>query len=146
MGRRAKNKQAAPESLDSKASFASKKQLGKRKAEADTQDDEKSSPRPTKRAKDLNGKGKEKSLSKPKPTKVGSKKKTKVVDDDGSEGWEDIEDGEDLRAHKKSVVRQFYFGATFTDIYMPDPCSMKATKKNLQGLWEISMNSKWMKK
>ncbi|KAF9567543.1 NOL1/NOP2/sun family RNA met [Agrocybe pediades] len=105
MGRRAKHKQAAPEALEPKEPYTSKKQLGKRKAEADTQD-EKSSPRPTKRAKDLSSKGKGKEISsssKAKPTKTKPKKNAKVVDDDGSEGWEDVEDGEDLRGHTKSL-------------------------------------------
>lgn len=109
MGRRAKNKQAAPEPIEPKAAWTSKKQLGKRKAEADNegQDDGKPSPRPAKRVKDLNGKGKEKekAASKSKPQKTGSKKNKAPVHDDesGSEGWEDVEDDEELQAHTKCV-------------------------------------------
>ncbi|PPQ83329.1 hypothetical protein CVT25_003968 [Psilocybe cyanescens] len=106
MGRRAKNKQAAPESLEPKTAWTSKKQLGKRKAEADSerQDDGKPSPRPTKRVKDLNGKGKEKASSIAKPQKSSAKKSKAQAHNDGSgsEGWEDVED-EELQTHSKSL-------------------------------------------
>ncbi|KAH9484234.1 rRNA (cytosine-C5-)-methyltransferase nop2 [Psilocybe cubensis] len=110
MGRRAKNKQAPPESLDSKT-WTSKKQLGKRKADADNegQDDGKPSPRPTKRVKDLNGKGKgkEKASTKEKPQKTSKKKKApEHADEDGSEGWEDVEDDEELQAHSRPMFNE----------------------------------------
>jgi hypothetical protein len=99
MGRRAKNKQAPPESLEPKPTWTSKKQLGKRKAEAD----EKPSPRPSKKVKDLNGKGKETTKMDRRSSKTKDKKQPIVVED-GSEGWEDVEhDDEDLESHAKSV-------------------------------------------
>ena len=102
MGRRAKNKQAPPESLEPKPGWTSKKQLGKRKAEADDVD-EKPSPRPSKKVKDLNGKGKETTKMDRKSSKMKDKKQPKVVEDE-SEGWEDVEDGGDLESHAKSVL------------------------------------------
>jgi hypothetical protein len=103
MGRRAKNKQAPPESIDPKPEWKSKKQLGKRKAEADDGSHGKPSPRPTKKVKDLNGKGKGKAPSIHNPTKsLGKNKKPAVVEeeDDGSEGWEDVEDSSPAKASK----------------------------------------------
>jgi len=96
MGRRAKNKQSAPQPFDS---HPSPKKLGKRKAEADVEDGVK----PSKKIKDLNWKSKNKSASK-KVKGSGTKKVVKataedeVDEDDGSEGWEDVEDGVDLKA------------------------------------------------
>ncbi|KAF9483888.1 NOL1/NOP2/sun family putative RNA met [Pholiota conissans] len=92
MGRRAKNKQAAPESMDPKPEWKSKKQLGKRKAEAEDEPHGKPSPRPAKKVKDLNGKGKAKAPSR-KP--LGKSKGKKVVvedEEEEEEGWEDVED------------------------------------------------------
>lgn len=102
MGRRAKNKQAPPESLEPKPGWTSKKQLGKRKAEVDDVE-EKPSPRPSKKVKDLNGKGKETTKTDRKSSKTKDKKQPKVVEDE-SEGWEDVEDGGDLKSHAKSVL------------------------------------------
>ncbi|KAJ3501996.1 hypothetical protein NLJ89_g9084 [Agrocybe chaxingu] len=107
MGRRAKGKQAAPVPLESQ--YSSKK-LGKRKAEAeDAEEAVKSIQRPTKKIKDFNGKGKENSSSKTKskPSNTPVKKKTKadIVSDDGSEGWEDVEDTEDLKKHAKPLFK-----------------------------------------
>ncbi|KAF8902042.1 NOL1/NOP2/sun family-domain-containing protein [Gymnopilus junonius] len=101
MGRRSKNKQLPPESLGEEPSFPSKKQLGKRKAEVETLEDEKPSIRPAKRVKDINGKRKEKIKS-----KAGS-------DTDGSEGWEDVEDGAEL---KKAQI-----GSLFNDSDNEEP-------------------------
>ena len=101
MGRRAKNKQSAPQPFEP---HPSPKKLGKRKAEADVEDGVK----PSKKIKDLNGKSRDKSASKKMTTKQvkgsGTRKMVKatagdeVDDDDGSEGWEDVEDGVDLKA------------------------------------------------
>lgn len=96
MGRRAKNKQSAPEPLEKSAP----KKLGKRKAEADV-DDSKSSQRPKKKIKDINDKSKEKTISK--KSKSSNKDKSNVESDDGSEGWEDVEDDADLKVHAKLV-------------------------------------------
>ncbi|KAJ7156073.1 NOL1/NOP2/sun family RNA met [Mycena crocata] len=83
MGRRAKNKQAAPEPLDKKE-YTSTKKLGKRKADADLDD----KPRPAKKSKDsASGKSK----SKPKSSKGGPR--VKFADDaNSSDGWEDVQD------------------------------------------------------
>ena len=96
MGRRAKNKQAPPEALEPKPEWSSKKQLGKRKAEAD----EKPSPRPSKKVKDLNGRGKETTKMGRGSSKTKHIKQPKVVDD----SWEDVEDGGNLKSHAKSVL------------------------------------------
>lgn len=105
MGRRAKNKQAAPEPIEPKASLTLKKQLGKRKAEPETQDEGKLGPRPSKRVKDSNGKGKGKIAPKPNAVKSSEKKKSVQFDedDDASDGWEDVEDDEDLKKQSKYV-------------------------------------------
>jgi len=101
MGRRAKNKQSAPQPFDS---HPSPKKLGKRKAEADAEDGVK----PSKKIKDLNGKSKDKSASKKTTTQKvkgsGARKIVKTLaedevdEDDESEGWEDVEDGVDVKA------------------------------------------------
>ena len=102
MGRRAKNKQAPPESIEPKPAWTSTKQLGKRKAEAD----DKPSPRPTKKVKDLTRKETAKVDQKSRKTKDNKKSKV-VVEDDGSDGWEDVQDGGDLKEHAKSVLLHF---------------------------------------
>ncbi len=86
MGRRAKNKQPAPEPLE--PTTPSNKKLGKRKAEVD-EDDAKSSQRPTKKLKDLNGKRKEKLTSSVKRSDIGNREEQ--LESDGS-GWEDVDD------------------------------------------------------
>ena len=95
MGRRSKNKQAAPEPIEN-PELKSKKQLGKRKADADDADG-KPSPRPAKKVKDLNGKSKGKTSGGHKTGGNPNKKnKAPVVEaeegDDDSEGWEDVDD------------------------------------------------------
>jgi ribosomal RNA methyltransferase Nop2 len=104
MGRRAKNKQSAPEPLDPKPTPSSKK-LGKRKADSDDLDG-KQSQRPSKKVKDGQGNPKAKTKGTSKPTK-GSKKKGKYIASDGQDsgdGWEDVDDDVDLKAHVKFVV------------------------------------------
>lgn len=110
MGRRAKNKQAPPEPIEHKAALASKKQLGKRKAEPETQDEGRLASRPAKRVKDLNGKGKGKATSKPNAGKSSEKKKKVQFsqEDEGSDGWEDVEDDEDLKKHSKYFVIVYF--------------------------------------
>jgi 25S rRNA (cytosine2870-C5)-methyltransferase len=110
MGRRAKNKQGDPVPIrDAKenAGRLSPKKLGKRKAE---DVDSKDSSRPVKKAKgkaELRTKGK---LNIPgKGVKVGHKSKVKpaVLGDAGtdSEGWEDVEDGVDLKSQAMYVAQ-----------------------------------------
>jgi 25S rRNA (cytosine2870-C5)-methyltransferase len=89
MGRRAKNKQSAPEALEPKI-FPTSKKLGKRKADSDDVD-RKSNSRPTKKIKELDGKGKQKSLSKGKTRTVEN-----LSDEDEDLGWEAVEAKVDL--------------------------------------------------
>ncbi|KAF8797936.1 NOL1/NOP2/sun family putative RNA met [Phlegmacium glaucopus] len=99
MGRRAKNKQSAPEALEPKV-FPTSKKLGKRKADSDNVDHGKGNSRPTKKIKELDGKEKQKSPSK------GKKKTVEIIisdEDDDLEGWEDVEDGVDLTTLTKSL-------------------------------------------
>lgn len=95
MGRRAKNKQAAPEPLEPEPW-----KLGKRKAEQD-----KTSSRPAKKAKDLEGKSRPKSVKKaaedkPKKSKPSKPSKSKDSDEESAEGWEDVDDV-DVKAEAK---------------------------------------------
>ncbi|TFK76544.1 NOL1/NOP2/sun family putative RNA met [Pluteus cervinus] len=85
MGRRAKNKQGPPESLEPKGGSSTSKP-GKRKPENDPRSD----GRPSKRSKD----GGSKSAAKPTASKNSSdvKKKRPVSNDDSASGWEDVED------------------------------------------------------
>ena len=109
MGRRAKNKQSAPEPLDAKPTPSSKK-LGKRKADSDDLDG-KQSQRPSKKVKDGQGNPKPKTKGTSKPIK-GSKKKGKSVsfdDQDSGDGWEDVDDDVDLKTHVKYVVLVIFF-------------------------------------
>lgn len=100
MGRRAKNKQAAPiafQEVKQDYSRPSAKKLGKRKADSDE------TIRPTKKAKESDSR----TGDKPKPkTSIKSKtvkkeKKVSKQDADESEGWEDVEDDIDLKAQAK---------------------------------------------
>ncbi|KAF8163211.1 NOL1/NOP2/sun family-domain-containing protein [Crassisporium funariophilum] len=102
MGRRAKNKQAAPESMEPKV-YPTSKKLGKRKA--DNIEDEKSSSRPIKKHRDSNGKGKPTAKSTTKPAKSPSNKKKVGTssDADGSDGWDDVEDGVDFKTLTKTL-------------------------------------------
>lgn len=101
MGRRAKQKQGAPDARELDNLISSKK-LGKRKANDEDENDAPvtRSERPAKKAKDSSAK-REKKEKKPskksekKLTKSASKgKKSKAADSD--EGWEDVEDGAEL--------------------------------------------------
>ncbi|PPQ64106.1 hypothetical protein CVT24_008923 [Panaeolus cyanescens] len=99
MGRRAKNKQAAPAPIEPKESF---KKLGKRKAESNDIDDEKPSARPAKKIKDSNAKSKVTKKGEGKSVKSkGKPKKEEIASDDGSEGWEDVEDDEEMQTHSR---------------------------------------------
>ena len=100
MGRRAKNKQPAPEPLEPKV-FPTSKKLGKRKADSDNVDLGNGSSRPTKKIKELNSKAKQKSPSK------GKKKGITSKEDDELEGWEDVEDGVDLKTLTKLDIDLF---------------------------------------
>lgn len=102
MGRRAKNKQGAPEPLE-KPEYKSKKQLGKRKADVD-ETDEKLSARPAKKAKDLNGKSKAKPSSNKKSSKIPAKNQVEEEEDDDSEGWEDVEDDSPAKTTKYASI------------------------------------------
>jgi ribosomal RNA methyltransferase Nop2 len=88
MGRRAKNKQGAPDASELETLISSKK-LGKRKA------NDEENERPAKKAKDSSLK---KTQKKDKPAKKGEKKLAsskshKKKKDAGSEdGWEDVDD------------------------------------------------------
>ena len=105
MGRRAKNKQADPEPLSEPGSKPanSNKKRGKRKA--DTTDGD----RPVKKVKE--GTSAKQAKSKPSKNTKGStssskglKPKAKAVQFEeagSSEGWEDVEDGDNLQAETK---------------------------------------------
>ncbi|KAF9005558.1 NOL1/NOP2/sun family-domain-containing protein [Cyathus striatus] len=98
MGRRAKLKQGPPEPLEKKI-FPSSKQLGKRKA--DDNSEERSTLRPKKRAKDIQLQTKRKVQ--------GSHSKSKVshgIDQDSEGGWEDVEDGPGLSARSRSLFQE----------------------------------------
>jgi ribosomal RNA methyltransferase Nop2 len=116
MGRRAKNKQGDPVPIrDAKknAGRLSPKKLGKRKADGRTDVDSKESSRPTKKAKGIDAKVELRTKSNPnipgKGTKVGRKSKAKlsVLEGSGedSEGWEDVEDGVDLKSQAMCVEK-----------------------------------------
>ena len=125
MGRRAKNKQAAPEPF-APAKGAndqpSAKKLGKRKADADVDAKESLGKRPVKKAREDDERSQKVSNAKAKKTqavekgrKLSGKSKPKKrkdededEDDDGasassSEGWEGVADDEDLGAQAKCV-------------------------------------------
>ena len=116
MGRRAKNKQSDPELLEPKV-FPTSKKLGKRKADSDHVDHGKGNSRPTKKMKELNGKQKQKSPSK------GKKKTVEVLSDEDEEleGWEDVEDGVDLKTLTKLGIYFFPLNLGFNDYFsLPD--------------------------
>ncbi|KAI0818552.1 NOL1/NOP2/sun family-domain-containing protein [Irpex lacteus] len=131
MGRRAKNKQAPPTPLaevNGQGGRPSAKKLGKRKAEFDEDVPEKGSAlkeRPTKKVKE-NGKAKERSgkvqekggkkatqgkgktgaAVKPKskaPIEEGEESDEENEEGGSSEGWEDVEDEDDLQEQRKSL-------------------------------------------
>ncbi|KAI0647188.1 NOL1/NOP2/sun family RNA met [Trametes meyenii] len=120
MGRRAKTKQGDPAPLlevQDNAGRPSQKKLGKRKAE----DVEVPGKRPTKKAREGEGKptkvvptkskpkGPSKGEAKAKPAKSekANQKKAHFEDEDegagSSEGWEDVEDNENLQAQAKTL-------------------------------------------
>ncbi|KAF8654219.1 hypothetical protein AX16_003743 [Volvariella volvacea WC 439] len=79
MGRRAKNKQPAPQPLSPIRPYSTSKQLGKRK-----QDNRDDNTRPTKKVKDIPFK---------KAKSSGKASKKQFIESDGSaSGWEDVED------------------------------------------------------
>lgn len=118
MGRRAKNKQAAPIPLhEPRDNQPSPKKLGKRKADLEAEDDAPAS-RPAKKAKETAPKTKaqpssnlkKKSAGKPKaaPTakkdasgKILAKAAPASDEEGGSDGWEDVEDEVDMKAQTK---------------------------------------------
>ncbi|KAJ6496581.1 NOL1/NOP2/sun family RNA met [Mycena vitilis] len=115
MGRRAKNKQASPEPFEKKQ-YTSPKKLGKRKADAAADLDDK--PRPAKKSKDSSTKSK----SQLKSSKSGSR--VKFADDaNSSDGWEDVQDegtigdldsligGDDDDDMLRGPVQEFDFGS-----------------------------------
>ncbi|KAI0375036.1 NOL1/NOP2/sun family RNA met [Pilatotrama ljubarskyi] len=124
MGRRAKTKQGDPAPLadaQENAGRPSQKKLGKRKAD----EVEAPSKRPAKKARESEGKPAKPSAAKAKAQaklpakgdakakseKAKPKKQARFEDEDegegagNSEGWEDVEDDEDLQAHAKSLFR-----------------------------------------
>ncbi|GJE87185.1 NOL1/NOP2/sun family putative RNA methylase [Phanerochaete sordida] len=122
MGRRAKNKQGAPEPLEDAHAGArpSAKKLGKRKADGD--DDAPKRPAKKLREADVKkGKGAPKALAKKGVEKKGkaptkaAKKVQESEDEDGdedelmqggsSEGWEDVDEDFDTKAEAKSLFR-----------------------------------------
>ena len=116
MGRRAKNKQPAPEPLDAKGWRPGSTRTGKRKADGEVDGKVTGTSRPLKKARrEMDGEGsvyrsggKQKTKSR-KLTVAGGKKsklnkKAGVLNDNNSaDGWEDLEDGADLGSHKKYV-------------------------------------------
>lgn len=90
MGRRAKNKQSAPESLHPKI-FPTPKKLGKRKAEHEADPDLRAHPGPTKKLKDSRKVDNQSSL---KENAISALKNGDhaVSSDGSSDGWEDVED------------------------------------------------------
>jgi len=111
MGRRAKNKQAAPTPFsDSKnnGGHLSPKKLGKRKAESEDVE----TNRPVKKVKEAQSKGgrgkiKTKTTGKVKDKAGKIREKAKVSNskvagsDEADEGWEDVDDEIDLKAQAK---------------------------------------------
>jgi ribosomal RNA methyltransferase Nop2 len=114
MGRRAKNKQGDPTPIVDR----SKPRSAKRKA-PDAVD---APARPAKKAKEAAGgvlkKGGKEKASKP---KAGGRAKAVSFGDDaeGSEGWEDVDDGE-LAAESKYVVLSAYFECEMGQALMLD--------------------------
>lgn len=111
MGRRAKNKQGDPAPIrDAKenAGRLSPKKLGKRKADAQTEVEAKESSRPAKKAKGVDskvdGRAKGKLDRFGKRAKVGRKSKAKLSGSEADdEGWEDVEDGVNLKSQAMCV-------------------------------------------
>ncbi|RDB21272.1 25S rRNA (cytosine-C(5))-methyltransferase nop2 [Hypsizygus marmoreus] len=94
MGRRAKNKQSAPEPLEPKV-YPTPKKLGKRKAEAEAETDIKTGSRPTKKAKDAGGKATTTLIANGDRNRTRKDAQTLVQvesNSDSGDGWEDVED------------------------------------------------------
>ena len=113
MGRRAKNKQPAPEPLDAKV-WQPGKRTSKRKADGDADSKVTEAGRLVKKArKSESGTTAERLEAKVKVKKQklvvaggkGKPKKNADASDDKSsaDGWEDLEDGIDLSTHRKYV-------------------------------------------
>ena len=118
MGRRARNKQAAPEPLEPKI-WSAKKPSGKRKADTDRDVDGKDAVggRPVKKARksdtrvggkaktskaERNGASVNQEFSAVSSQRKGKKNADDAFDgEDSADGWEDIEDGTDLKAQTK---------------------------------------------
>ncbi|KAF9453230.1 NOL1/NOP2/sun family putative RNA met [Macrolepiota fuliginosa MF-IS2] len=110
MGRRAKNKQGAPQPLEAKLPETAKH--GKRKAD----DEGVSTSRPNKKLKDVSNKSKGQSPSKSKPTVPNGKgrpqkskdKKVRIQEDEGesTDGWEDVDDEVDLKTQARSLFHE----------------------------------------
>jgi 25S rRNA (cytosine2870-C5)-methyltransferase len=99
MGRRSKNKQAAPEPLHAKV-FPSPKKLGKRKADHEADADlKKTHPRPTKKLRDSR-KPNTQSSRKENATIALKNSDHAVSSGSSSDGWEDVED-DHLASHTK---------------------------------------------
>ncbi|TFK29844.1 NOL1/NOP2/sun family putative RNA met [Coprinopsis marcescibilis] len=101
MGRRAKNKQGAPD-INELEALMSSKSLGKRKAQADGAE---SAPRPVKKSRDGQKKSSSKNKENSKPTRSASTKKpsTKRAKETEEDAWEDVEDGVDLQKEAQSL-------------------------------------------
>ncbi|KAG5646680.1 hypothetical protein DXG03_002670 [Asterophora parasitica] len=97
MGRRSKNKQGAPEPLEKKV-WPTPKKLGKRKADSDSDLDDKPTARPAKKVKDSKSKaaskrGNDKGKSTAKNGKAVAKPDS---DNDSGDGWEDVDGDIDM--------------------------------------------------
>ena len=100
MGRRAKNKQSAPEPLHPKVLLTSKNH-GKRKAESESDVDLKSYSKPAKKLKDGKVTTKREATRKRDVAKVSKTHDQTSFSSDSSNGWEDVE-GDDLELQTKS--------------------------------------------
>lgn len=111
MGRRAKNKQGAPEPLadvNGESARPSAKKLGKRKAELVDDARESVSKRPAKKMKEAvqkKGVKKVKAVTgkKQKETEAGEDEDEDDVEEGGSEGWEDVDDDLDVKAEARYI-------------------------------------------
>lgn len=100
MGRRAKNKQSAPEPLELKVNLA--KKIGKRKADSESELEDNTTSRPSKKVKNSSGKLKTKPVSSRKENEISKKShKPSLTEDVSEDGWEDVEDDVDLKAQAK---------------------------------------------
>lgn len=104
MGRRAKNKQSAPEPLEPKV-WPTAKKLGKRKADTEADTDGKTSSRVIKKIKNSGGKissTESKAALNTAKGKAGRKESKLVTlqdaDGDSGDGWEDVEGDIDMKA------------------------------------------------